>query len=68
VSDETPITLESIRRLDVHPGDTIVLTPAEHMSQQQIAVICQQWVEAFPDAKAIVLAPGMNVTIVGEAP
>lgn len=67
MSDE-PILIESIKRLDVRPGDTLVLQIGQPMSPQQIAHIREQWIEQTKhlNAHAIVLGPGMEISVLTD--
>lgn len=65
---EEPILIESIKRLDVRPGDTLILAISKPMSLQQLAELREQWVEQTQhlDVKAIVLGPGMEISVLTD--
>lgn len=59
------ITLADVRRLDVMPGDTIVLTAPNHLSREAAEHIRDYVRECFPDARCMVISGGMSITVVG---
>lgn len=64
-----PIMLESVQRLDVKPGETVVLKLAAEPTEQEAQRITEQLRRAIPDgAKLLLLGPGMEISVVAEAP
>jgi hypothetical protein len=56
-----PLTIEKIQRLDIQPGDQVVLTVGRDVDQREVAQIKEQWLLKFPDNPCIVLANGLRI-------
>lgn len=54
--------IESVRRIDVRPGDTFVLSTDHYLSMHQVDTIRRQWEERLPGVHAIVLTGGIRAT------
>lgn len=59
---DQPITLDDVKRLDVHPGDTVVLRCDTHLYPEALDQIDQAFAEKYGDTvKVLVLDGGLRL-------
>lgn len=61
--DHEPITIETVRRLEVQAGDVVVVTLAELVTLERAAWIRDQVKDALPGVKVLVLAAGVELAV-----
>ncbi len=59
-----PITIEDVKRLDVHPGDVLLVTLPHAMNAQMADAARAQFAAALPGVKVILKAPDIAVEVV----
>jgi hypothetical protein len=63
------IEVESIRRLDVKPGETLVITLPHHLSAQEMDELRVKIEDRLPDGvKALLTSPDVELTVVAAGP
>lgn len=65
--DEIRILEGTLAKLEVKPGDTLVLMCDRHLSQQNLVRMFEQMKTHFPDMKCLVLDGGMKLGVVLKA-
>lgn len=58
------IDLESVKRLHLEPGDTLVLTVSDAVDDATIASLSVEMKAAFPAHKTVVLSPELDLKVV----
>jgi hypothetical protein len=52
----------TVQRLELHPGETVVITFPDAITEQQARCLQEHWSERFPDNPCVVLADGAYVS------
>lgn len=64
---DAPIMIEDVERLDVRPGDTLVVKVPPMMSHAQADEIAEQFLSYFGDTIQVVVATGdVEVSVIRE--
>jgi hypothetical protein len=66
VEREQPIMLSDVKRLVLNPGDTIVLTCAQPLNNDQADRLKQRIRDLLGDHEVIVLANGLDIGVISK--
>lgn len=58
------LPIESIKRLDVHPGDILVVTPSLRFTQAEMEVVNSRLTTLLPEGVRIVWADGVEFGVI----
>jgi hypothetical protein len=62
------IPLESIKRLDVHPGETLIITVPDDLDQHELHVLRERLKAEIPEGvRVLIVPPSMDVQVVANA-
>jgi hypothetical protein len=62
------ITLESVKRLTLQPGDTLVLTVGEELSSEELSAYSESIGRAFPNHRTVVMDSLCELAVVSPPP
>lgn len=62
------IEIDDIKRLQVKPGDVLLVTVPEHTTRQIAEIIKERFADHLPDVKVIVMTAGIEVGVVSRLP
>jgi hypothetical protein len=66
--DLMDITLESVKRLTLQPGDTLVLAVDEGLSGEELSAYSESMRQAFPNHRTVVLDSICELAVVSPPP
>lgn len=61
------ITIENLRRVALKPGDVLVITTEQKLSDRIAELLLASCEFVFPNNKVLILDSGMQVAVVGRA-
>ena len=59
-----PFEIEDVKRITLHPGDTLVAKVAMNLSQEQANRIRHELKAIFPDHQVLITTPDVDLEIV----
>jgi hypothetical protein len=66
-ADLTSLLPLAVRRLDLKPGDRVLISCRDPMTPEQCNALCNNFATVMPGVNGILLSPGMDVSVVAGA-